>query len=202
MGRHWFTVGHFFSKSFQTLIWITFYIEEQTHHLNSAVIYCLWRDNAHKPLQCTCTNQEQMDPHSMASKVNREVCQLKVNGWLFTTSVCFDFTIREKRSRGSDSGAVTTSQCFFLVCSLEGSRVQDLIRQLSFQFTKLAFDKGRMKPVLFILCSVRDCYRLAQHVFVGGHHGKTWWGCWACKFYWWIKKHTHPQMLNLDESGS
>lgn len=128
-----------------------------TNTTNSAVIYCLRRNNAHKPLQCTFINQEQMDTHSMASKVNREVCQLKVNGCLLNTSVCFDFTVGERRRRISDSGTVTTSRCFFLVCSLGGSRGQDLIRQLSYQFTKPAFDKGRMKQVLFILCSVRDC---------------------------------------------
>lgn len=94
-----------------------------------------------------------MDSHSMASKANREVCQLKVNVCLLNTSVCFDFTVREKGRRGSDSSAVAD---FFLVCSLGGSRGQDLIRQLSYHFTKPVFDKGRMKPVLFILCCVRD----------------------------------------------
>lgn len=91
----------------------------------------------------------------MASKVNREVCQLKVNSCLFNTSMCFDFAVRGKRRRGSDSGTVIALQyVFFPVCSLGGSRGQDLIRQLSYQFTKLAYDKGRMKPVLFILCTV------------------------------------------------
>lgn len=104
----------------------------------------------------------------MASKVNREVCQLKVNSCLFNTSVRFDFAVRGKKRRGSDSTTVTALQCFFLVCSLGGSRGQDLIKQLSYQFTKLVFDKGRMKPVLFILCGVRDCFPLARHVFVGG----------------------------------
>lgn len=49
-----------------------------------------------------------MDSHSMASKVNRAVCQLKVNGCLPNTSACFDFTVRERRRRGSDRG---TSHC-------------------------------------------------------------------------------------------
>lgn len=88
----------------------------------------------------------------MASKVNREVCQLKVNGCLLNMSVCFDFTVREKRRKASDSSTVTASQCLFLVCSLGGSRGQDLIRQLSYQFTKPAFDKGWMKLVYFLLC--------------------------------------------------
>lgn len=109
-----------------------------------------------------------MDSHSMASKVNREGCKLKVNGCLLNTSVCFDFTVREKGRRGSDSCRVSTLQCFFLVCSLGGSRGQDLIRQLSYQFTKPVFDKGWMKPVLFILCSVRDCSPFGQHIFVEG----------------------------------
>lgn len=90
----------------------------------------------------------------MASEVNREVCQLKVNGCLLNKSACFDFTVREKRRRGSDSSKVTTSQCFLLVCSLGGSRGQDLIRQLSYQFTKLVFDKGpdETSLVCFMLC--------------------------------------------------
>lgn len=67
-----------------------------------------------------------MDSHFMASKVNREVCQLKVNGCLLNTSVCFDFTVREKRRKGCDSGTVAASWCLFPVCSLGGSRGQDL----------------------------------------------------------------------------
>lgn len=63
-----------------------------------------------------------MDSHSKASKVNRAVCQLKVNGCLPNTSACFDFTVRERRRRGSDRGTVTAVQCFFLACSLGGSR--------------------------------------------------------------------------------
>lgn len=35
--------------------------DTQKSRHTSAAIYCLWRDIAHKPLQCTCTNQEQMD---------------------------------------------------------------------------------------------------------------------------------------------
>lgn len=151
---NWTPYQSFFSESFETLIWLTLYIEEQTHHIHSALIFYLWRDNAHKPLQCTCTNQKQMDSHSIASKVNTEVCQLKVNGWLLNKSVCFDFTVREKRRRGSDSSKVPTSQCFLLVCSLGGSRGQDLIRQLSYQFTKPAFDKGpdETSLVCFVFC--------------------------------------------------
>lgn len=67
------TVGHYFFPSFQTVIQITLYIKEQTHHLNTAVIYCLWKENTQKPWRCICANWEQMDSHSMASKVNREV---------------------------------------------------------------------------------------------------------------------------------
>lgn len=37
--------GHYFFPSFQTVIQITLYIKEQTHHLNTAVIYCLWKEN-------------------------------------------------------------------------------------------------------------------------------------------------------------
>lgn len=82
--------------------------------------------------------QEQMDSHSMASKVNRVVCQLKVNGCLLNTSVCFDFTVRGKKEKRRRQ---RYSQCFFLARSLGGSRGQDLIRLLSYQFTKLQFDK-------------------------------------------------------------
>lgn len=163
-GRHvGLTVGHFFSKSFQTSIWITLHTEEQTHHLNSAVIYCLWRDNACVHLQCTCANQEQMDSHSVASKVNREVCQLEVNGCLLTR-LCALISLsgrKGKWQRRSHYLAVLFSCLLFRGQHRSG-------------FDKAAFisiykagciDKGRMKPVLFISRSVRDC---SQHVFVGG----------------------------------
>lgn len=54
-----------------------------------------------------------MDSHSMTSKVNRVVCQLKVNGCLPNTSVCFDFTVRERGRGGDGDGAVLFSRLLF-----------------------------------------------------------------------------------------
>lgn len=65
------------------------------HKQHSGVIWRLYRDHAQKPLQCTCSKQEQMDSHSTASKVNRVGCHLKVNCCLFNVCVCFDFTVGE-----------------------------------------------------------------------------------------------------------
>lgn len=54
----------FFFLSFQTITQVTLYIKEQTHHLNTSVIYCSWKGNTQKPWQCICPNREQMDSHS------------------------------------------------------------------------------------------------------------------------------------------
>lgn len=72
-----------------------------------------------------------MDSHSMASKVNREVCQLKVNGCLLHTLVCFYFSVRDKRREGKKQQR--RRRRFTVVCSLGGSRGQDLIRLRSYQ---------------------------------------------------------------------
>lgn len=69
----------------------------------------------------------------MASKVNREVCQLKVNGCLLNTSVCFYFSVGDKRREGKKQPQQRRRCCFTLVCSLGGSRGQDLTRLRSYQ---------------------------------------------------------------------
>lgn len=50
-GRHvGLSVGHFFFLSLRTATQITLCIKEQTQHLNTAVIYCLWKENTQKNL--------------------------------------------------------------------------------------------------------------------------------------------------------
>lgn len=93
----------------------------------------------------------------MASKVNREVCQLKVNGCLLNTSVCFHFTRKRRK------GKWQPRRCFILFCSLGGSRGQDLIGLLSYQSV---FDKSWMEPVLFVFCSGWDSCPFVWHVSV------------------------------------
>lgn len=93
----------------------------------------------------------------MASKVNREVCQLKVNGCLLNTSACFHFTRKRRK------GKWQPRRCFILFCSLGGSRGQDLIGLLSYQSV---FDKSWMEPVLFVFCSGWDSSPFVWHVSV------------------------------------
>lgn len=132
-------------------------------------------------------NQEQMDSHSLASKVNREVCQLKASVCLLNAPGRFDFTVRDEDEEEEERRGRQHSPCFFLVCSLGGSRGQDLIRQLSYQFTKLLFDEGQMKPVVLILRSVQDSPPPPLTSLVEQRLWRDTARLYrACKFYWWI----------------
>lgn len=82
----------------------------------------------------------------MASKVNREVWQLKMNGCLLNTSVCCFFTVREKRKKGK------RRRCFILVCSLGGSRGQDLMRRRSYQGQCLTRAGWNQSCLFSLLC--------------------------------------------------
>ena len=85
-------------------------------------------------------------------KVNRERGLKRLH--LLTRPVSLAFTQRR-------IGPVIIFPGFSLTHSVGGSRGQDLIRWLSYQFIQPAFDTGRIKPVLFILRFVLEWH--ARH---------------------------------------
>lgn len=180
------TVGRYFSPCFQTVIQITLYIKEQTHHFNFGVIYCLWKENTQKPWQCLCANWEQIDSHSMVSKVNREVWQLKVMDAFLTRRAVISL------SRGKKKEA---REAVLYSCSLFRGQQRSGFDKAAFT-SRPVFDKSWMKPVLFVFSAAWGCSPFVQHVCVEWMQ-MTWKSLWFLLADWlsWRTQHVHRRFV-------
>lgn len=123
----------------------------------------------------------------MASKVNKEVWQLKVNGCLLYTSVCCYFTLRKKKERGAT--AVLYSCLLFRGQQRSGFDKAALI-------SRPVFDQSWM--FVFSLCvrlfsnppALNGCGRFC------GTSDSSRWVDWTFP-----ENRAHSQTLHLDEPG-